>query len=249
MVHYVQREDSATMNTTDAQSFAPQEALGSEFNAQVFLIKSLISRMATVTLVQVTKVTNTGGIAAAGTVNLQPLINQVDPQFNPSPLPIIFNCPYFRLQGGTNAIIIDPQVGDIGIALFASRDISAVKSMGLSGNLPLPAGALNQVNPGSFRQYDLADALYLGGILNGIPNQTVQLTNTGITVTSPNAVTINAPAINLDNAGTALALLNNNLLTWLSAHTHSGVTTGAGVSGAPVVAIPSTVSTTVLKAQ
>jgi hypothetical protein len=35
--------------------------------------------------------------------------------------------PYFRVQGGADAIIIDPKVGDLGIAVFCSRDITGVK--------------------------------------------------------------------------------------------------------------------------
>jgi hypothetical protein len=176
-------------------SFQPVESLSSEYLAQVFLIKSLIARAATVTLVQVVKVANTGGVAAVGFVDLQPLVSQVDPNMNPTPHAVIRNNPYFRIQGGKNAIIIDPEVGDVGIALFASRDISAVSSTLTGGKATV---GQKPISPGSFRKYDMADALYLGGVLNGVPTQYIQFAAGGITVTSPHPVTINGTDVNVN---------------------------------------------------
>jgi phage baseplate assembly protein gpV len=97
----------------------------------------------------------------------------------------IYSVPYFRLQGGANAVILDPQVGDIGIAVFAESDISSVKA------------AKAQANPGSARKFDMADGLYLGGFLNGTPSQYVQFSASGITLLSPSAVTIQAPTVTI----------------------------------------------------
>jgi hypothetical protein len=211
----------------------------SEFNADEFITWSIISRISTATLVQVKKVTNAGGVAAVGFVDIQPLVNMVDGAGNAYPHGKIFQCPYFRLQGGTDAVILDPKVDDIGIAIFADRDISSV--------------TVNkaQSNPGSSRKYSKADGIYIGGVLNGTPQQYVQFTTGGITVKSPSAVTIAAPSIKLENSGAALqTLLNSTLLTWLSAHTHSGVTAGSAASGPPAtLPIPTTVSTTVTQAE
>jgi hypothetical protein len=181
--------------STGVSSFQPVESLSSEYLAQVFLIKSLIARMATVTLVQVVKVTNTGGVAAVGFVDLQPLVSQVDPNMNPTDHAVIRNNPYFRIQGGKNAIIIDPEVGDVGIALFASRDISAVSSTLTGGRA---ATKQDPISPGSFRKYDMADALYMGGVLNGVPTQFIQFAAGGITITSPHPVTINGTDVNVN---------------------------------------------------
>ena len=178
-----------------AASFQPIESLNSEYIAQVYLIKSLIARMATVTLVQVVKVSNAGTTDAVGFVDLQPLVSQVDPNMNPTPHAIIRNNPYFRVQGGKNAIIIDPDVGDVGIALFASRDISAVSSTLKDGRA---ATKQDPISPGSLRKYDMADALYLGGVLNGVPTQFIQFAAGGITITSPHPVTINGTDVNVN---------------------------------------------------
>ena len=192
----------------------------SDFNAQTFLIQSLLSRVNTATLVKVTAVTNVGTVSPVGFVDIMPLVNQLDGDGNVIPHGISYNCCYARVQGGTDAIIIDPKVGDIGVAVFASRDISSVQ--------------INKAesNPGSFRQFDLADGIYLFGVLNGIPTQYVQFNASGITITSPTAVTINAPLTVNGNITTTGTVINNGKNIG-STHTHSGVTTGAGNTGVP----------------
>nr|WP_250135685.1 hypothetical protein [Escherichia coli] len=41
---------------------------------------------------------------------------------------VIYNIPVWRLQGGGNAVIMPPHVGDIGFLAICDRDISAVKA-------------------------------------------------------------------------------------------------------------------------
>jgi hypothetical protein len=158
-----------------------------EYGTLIFIIEQQLKKLATVTLVKVMSVTNSGGVAPVGMVSVQPLVNQIDGQGNSQPHGIINNIPYFRIQGGANAVILDPQVGDIGMCAFCSRDISAVK------NSSPPA----QANPGSFRIFDYADGLYLGGFLNGVPSQYVDFSGSGLTLVSPQAITLQAPNISL----------------------------------------------------
>jgi hypothetical protein len=101
------------------------------------------------------------------------MVNMIDGIGNKTPHGTIFNLPYFRLQGGTSAIIMDPQVGDIGIALICDRDISSVKATQAVSN------------PGSNRLHDLADGIYIGGILNGIPTSYIQFDSLGNIVITP----------------------------------------------------------------
>jgi hypothetical protein len=131
-------------------------------------------------------------------VDVTPLVNQVDAASNPQPHATIYDLPYMRIQGGSNAIIIDPQPGDIGVAVFASRDISQVKATQAQGN------------PGSARQYDYSDGLYLGGMLNGAPSQYLQFNPSGISLVSPTAISETAPAINLGNGGTLSPLMTEH---------------------------------------
>lgn len=162
------------------RGFQEPDTASSDFSAHAFLIESMIAKIAGATLVKVMAVTNAGGVSPVGFVDIMPLVNQVDGAGNAVPHETISHCPYFRLQGGTNAIILDPQVGDIGIAIFASRDISSV--MANKG----------QANPGSRRQHDMADGLYIGGVLNGSPVQFIQFNADGITVVTPGNITVQA---------------------------------------------------------
>lgn len=158
----------------------------SRFNAVRLAVLSVLSRIATSMLVEVMGVTNNGDDIAAGTVDIRPLVNQVDGDGNAIPHGTIYGCPYMRLQGGSNAVILDPQVGDIGLAVFTSRDISSV------------IANKAQSNPGSKRMFDWADGCYIGGYLNGVPTQFVQFDSEGITVKSPSKIKLQAPDIELD---------------------------------------------------
>ena len=144
------------------------------FNAASFIAKQILSRAWTITLAQVKSVTNSGEVKDTGTVGLMPLVNQVDGQGNATPHGTISNAIYFRYGGKDGAIICDPAVGDIGIMLSASRDISSVKANKA------------QANPGSSRQFDPADAIYLGAVLSAAPSQYVTFTSTGIKIADKN---------------------------------------------------------------
>ncbi|WP_088158536.1 oxidoreductase [Achromobacter xylosoxidans] len=225
----------------------------SEFGALQFLISQALNRVSTATLVKVVSVTNSGGLSPVGFVDVQPLVNQLDGAGNAVPHGVLHRLPYFRLQGGADAVILDPKVGDIGMAAFANRDISLVKT------------SKAQNNPGSWRSHDMADGLYFGGLLNGTPVQYVQFTASGINVVSPAKVTVSAPDIELNASaqcalnspqivlngtvrqgggslgGTStwqgdmntLGALRNNGKDVGSTHTHSGVQSGPANTGAP----------------
>lgn len=131
----------------------------SDFNKTTFLVKQLLSLMRTASLVQVVKCTNAGGVSPVGLVDVLPLVNMTDGLGNSTKHGTVYGLTYCRVQGGLNAIICDPMPGDIGVAVFADRDISAVKK------------AKKQANPGSRRKNDLADGMYLFGVLNAAPEQ------------------------------------------------------------------------------
>lgn len=217
-------------DTPDIMTHNPSD-FGSDFAARNFQIKSVLSRIAGATLAQVKAVNPT-----AGTVDVQPLVNQTDSYGNAVPHDVIHGFPYFQLQSGTSAIVIVPTVGDIGTVIFADRDISAVKATRAAAN------------PASRRMFDMADGLYFGGMLNAAPTQYVRFDGSGIAITSPVAVTLNAPAVTIANGGAALALLNANMTTWLAAHTHTSAASGSPTSP-PISAPPANGQTTVVTAQ
>jgi phage baseplate assembly protein gpV len=195
----------------------------SDYNAQLFVIQQVLSAISTAKLVQIQSVTNSGGVSPVGFVDVLPLVNQLDGSSNAVPHGVVHNIPYFRLQGGTDAVILDPKVGDIGICVFSDRDISAVKN------------TKAVANPGSKRRFDMADGLYIGGVLNGAPVQYMQFSSAGINVVSPTKITLQAPLVEID-ASTSLTVnspqsgfsgmvIVQGLLSWL------GGMTGSAVSG------------------
>jgi hypothetical protein len=163
--------------------FEDLQASSSETNALRFLFQQLMAGVWTSTLVQVNAVTNVDTLDPVGFVDVTPMVHQVDGYGKITPHGIIHNLPYFRLQGGTNAVIMDPKEKDIGIAIFASRDISAVK--------------VNKTpsQPGSWGRNDPSDGLYIGGFLNGVPTQYILFAEAGIKILSPNQITLQAPDI------------------------------------------------------
>lgn len=230
-----------------------------EYNAQTFLAESLINRISSCTLVQIVSVTNAGALSPVGFVDVQPLVNQLDGNSNAVPHGVVHGLPYFRLQGGADAIIIDPKVGDVGIAVFADHDISSVKANKA------------QANPGSMRRFSMADGLYIGGVLNGVPTQYIRYSASGIEVHSPTKIKLTAPEIEitattkvtttapLAQTDAPVIALNGNVTqttgggvagvtlqgplhvntevfaqtTPLHTHQHTGVTTGASNTGGP----------------
>lgn len=203
-------------------------------NNLLFVVQQALAKVQTSSVVKVMACSNDGGVSPVGSVDVQILVNQISGQGNPTPHLTMYGLPYLRMQGGANAVIIDPQPGDIGIAVFASRDITNVKS------------TKTQANPGSYRMHDFSDGMYLGGLLNGAPSQYVQFSASGITIVSPTTITLQAPSIVLNGAlqqtgGSAtmsksLTVTEDVTANGTSVHTHvhGGVTTGGGTTGEPV---------------
>lgn len=211
-----------------------------DFNIDSFVIREWLSKMQTAMPVRIMASTGNGAVGPFGFVDVLPLVNQIDGQGNSTPHETIYNIPYFRIQGGSNAIIIDPAIGDIGICIFASRDISKVKS------------TQNQANPGTLRQYSFSDGMYIGGILNGTPMQYIEFSAAGIKLVSPVAVIIDTPITtvtgilnveNVNNVGTGSSLNGGFVVTngdivadtiSLKSHVHDGVQSGSDDTGEPV---------------
>jgi hypothetical protein len=205
----------------------PQDELThtSQYNAMSFLVRQMLSRISTATVVQVVAVTNSGGVSPVGEVDVIPLVNQVDGAGNAVSHGTVYSIPYFRLQGGADAVILDPKVNDKGIAVFADHDISSVKAN------------KGQANPGSNRRFDMADGLYLGGFLNGTPTQYVQFNTTGITVLSPTKITLHAPTTvvegDLHVTQAVIAGYGGGDQVGLQTHTHQQGADGHGDAEVP----------------
>lgn len=223
-----------------------------DYHALTAVIKSLLGKMATSTLVKVVACTNSGGVSPIGTVDVVPLVNQVTGDGQTVEHGTLYRLPYFRLQGGQNMIIIDPAPGDIGLAAFCSRDISAVKADPEQAAANVGHGG---TPPGSAREFNLADGVYWGSFLSGtpqLPQQYVQMNAEGVRVVSPTSVRVEAPSVTIqadatDITGTlhiggnvtgdGTAVFQGDVTgQGVSLHNHltGGVTPGGGQSGLPI---------------
>jgi GpV Apex motif len=199
-------------------------AAASDYNLWQTYFAAAMLQIQTVSLVRVESCTNSGGVVPAGTVNATVLVNIVTVDRTAIPHGTINNIPYSRAQGGSSAIILDPAPQDIGIALFCSRDISIVKK------------TMAQANPGSYRMFDWADGLYIGGFLNGSPTTFIQFDGNGnINLKTPSGVvTINGTTIDADGNIKGAGSITDGDGIVVGTHTHSGVESGPDNSGPPV---------------
>lgn len=189
----------------------PWSGAGS-YNTLVQLIQNQLSKVQTVTLCRVERCTNNGSLAAFGFCDVTVLVNQVDGSGSAVPHVTLYEVPYLRLQGGNSAIILDPVVGDIGVLATASRDISSMVAI------------QGQNTPGSPRQFNFADSLYLGSLLMPQPTQYLQFNSSGV-----NLVTLGK--IQLQSTGDADITASGNVVL-------SGASIQAGASPVPVCSEP-----------
>lgn len=202
------------------------------FNATGFQIEQAMRQARTAIPVKVVAVSG-GSTAGAPTVDVLPLVNQMDGQGNMTAHTTVHGIPCTRVQGGGNGIICDPQVGDLGFMVVADRDISAVKS------------SSRQSNPGSRRIHSMADGVYVGAMVVSSLTQYVEFTDTGVRivdmngntiVTSAAGVTITAPTVRIEGAlsvtGEVTAQADGASVS-LSTHTHGGVSSGSADTATP----------------
>lgn len=188
------------------------EAQTDDYNSIRYIIESVIdSEVKTIDLVRVT------GINDDGTINVIPVVQTVSAGNEPIPVININHIRYIRWQAGTNAIKMIPEVGDVGLFCICKKDISNAEN-GLVG---------------SFRQWNVQDGIYLGGIfnLNQQPTTYVEI-NGDINITGANVninaetANIKASAINLgDGATQGVARIGDSV----------DLSTGKIVSGSSVV--------------
>jgi hypothetical protein len=157
-----------------------------DFNITTFLVRQMMLRMRTMVPVVVKAVTGGGAAAAPPTVDVQPLVNQVDGNGNPQPHGTVHGIPVLRIQGGDSAIVIDPKVDDVGYVAVSDRDMSTIKK------------TKKPSNPGSWRSYDLADGVYVGGLFGAAPTQYALFDDSGMKFLDRNGNTILGSSSGLD---------------------------------------------------
>lgn len=208
--------------STDAYNGTPLGLDADGFGQTQEIIARMIAGVRTALPVRVVAVTNSGAAAPIGRVDIQPLVGQLDGCGKHVDHGVIYNVPYLRIQGGQNAVVIDPAVGDIGVAVFCDRDISGVKS----GKRAAP--------PASARKHDMSDAIYLHSILSAAPSQYIAFQDGGIVIKSPKGVTIDAPSVSVSGAvAISGASLTHNGANVGSSHVHGGIAPGPATTSTP----------------
>lgn len=222
-------------------------ASSNPLNSMEFFIRSLISQVVSTSLpVVVTAVERKGEEAGAGYVTVKPLLQPRNNSGDGLEVTTIPKLPYFRLQHGKAAIICDPKVGDIGLAVVAKHDISNIN------------GSTTPKVPATYRKFDPSDSFYIGGFWGKAPEVFIHLEDEGtikikaptkITIESPEceinastSFTVNSAQINLNGpisgggSGGADATFSGDVKAKgisLTEHVHSGVESGNSSTGAP----------------
>ena len=222
-------------------------AYSNPLNSMEFFIRSLISQVVSTSLpVVVTAVERKGEDAGAGYVTVKPLLQPRNNSGDGLEVTTIPKLPYFRLQHGKAAIICDPKVGDIGLAVVAKHDISNIN------------GSTTPKVPATYRKFDPSDSFYIGGFWGKAPEVFIHLEDEGtIKIKAPTKITMDAPEcevnastsftvnsaqINLNGpisgggSGGADATFSGDVTAKnisLTSHTHTGVQSGNSSTGAP----------------
>ena len=222
-------------------------ASSNPLNSMEFFIRSLISQVVSTSLpVVVTAVERKGEEAGAGYVTVKPLLQPRNNSGDGLEVTTIPKLPYFRLQHGKAAIICDPKVGDIGLAVVAKHDISNIN------------GSTTPKVPATYRKFDPSDSFYIGGFWGKAPEVFIHLEDEGtIQIKAPTKITMEAPEcevnastsftvnsaqINLNGpisgggSGGADATFTGDVNAKgisLTSHMHTGVQSGNSSTGAP----------------
>lgn len=187
------------------------------YNTLVFLVNQVLNGKWTLTLGQVKAVHGGGVNNPAPTVDVQPMVSQVDGYGKVMEQGTIYGLPCYRLQGGTGGIIADAVAGDIGILATSSRDISSVVRN------KAPAA------PGSRRTFDPADGMFIGGMLGAALTQYLAFTSTGIKILDKNGISIETSSL-----GITMTDNNNNQILTRAGFVNI-VTPVLQVNGVPVI--------------
>ena len=195
---------------------------GSSYNSLQFMVQQAIrNQVHTAIPVQVQAV---DGLF----VDVLPLVSNVDGFGETVEPTTIYHLPVFRYHAGVGAIILDPVVGDKGLAIFCQSDSSTVNE---ETNAPQ--------QPGSFRRFSMSDGFYLGGFHNAAPTVYIEIKQDGeVVIVAPNKLTVTSPSAtfsgNVTMAGN-LSVTGDANISGISfnSHVHGGVQSGGSDTSTP----------------
>ena len=170
----------------DIKGVAKPNDLLDSYNSLIFVINQFIKNtINTVELVRVELINEDG------TIDVIPVVKRETADGTYAENGTIPNVKYIQYQAGTNAVIVKPQVGDIGLLLINKRDISNAQ------------GGIVATN----RMFNPCDGIYLGGVfgLNQNPVNFIEVNETG--------THINGGKLEVKNESQSLALIMTEFLT------------------------------------
>lgn len=208
----------------------------SEQNALDYLmLTKILQTVHTAIPVRVDKIERPNHSGGANYLSATPLIMQVDNEGNALAQVSIPKLRWFRYQAGTCAIICDPKVGDVGLAVFAQRDVSVLTG----GNEPQ--------RPDTYRAFDMSDGFYIGGYWGATPQTYIEINDNYVEikadvhiigkVTTTDTITADNDIItktNMQASGnvTATGDVSGKGIS-LSSHVHGGVESGSSTTSTP----------------
>ena len=193
----------------EVKGVANYAAGNSQYNALSFMIQQAIrEQVNTCIICKVVGVSD-------GYVDVLPLVTQVSGKDEAIAPTTLYHLPFMRYHAGIAAVILNPVVGDIGLAVFAGKDCSNVK-----------VGTSEPVPPASFRDNSMANGFFLGGFLNREPSTFIELKQNGsINIVANGGINITGNVtVNGDVTANGISLIN---------HVHSGVEAGGSNTGKP----------------
>ena len=145
------------INNYNKKGFSNPYTSTSQFNANDFQIKQAIRKINTAFLARIDSCSSQG-VAGSGHVSATPLTTQIDGLGNAVPATVLPHLPFYRLQQGIGAVILEPVPGDIGVFVSCKSDISNIDKNTKSSQ-----------RPGSFREFDQSDSVMVGTIHTQAP--------------------------------------------------------------------------------
>ena len=188
---------------------------GSEYNALQFMIQNAMQGISTAIPVQVQAV---NGLF----VDVLPLVSSVDGYGQAVEPTMLFHLPVFRYHAGVGAVILDPVVGDKGLAVFAQADSSNVQT-----------GTDTPQQPGSFRRHSMSDGFYIGGFHNAAPSVFIEIQQDGhVVITAPAGLTVTSPSATFSGTMDISGDCTIGGISFLN-HVHGGVQSGGSTTSTP----------------
>lgn len=186
------------MSGSDSQAPVGQMTVrdpNSEVNRDAFQSRQQFGERRFHFMAKIVKVYNRNSLTDPCTVDIQPLVKQLDGSGKAMSHGIIHGVPVPRSQSGDSVFVNDPQVNDVGTFSVLDRDHKSVQ-----------ANDFAEANPGSQRRNDMSDAIFHGTLPRKSQpiKQHFMFTDDGIDCADRNKNTLNSSSKGWNFNGTII---------------------------------------------